>query len=91
MPEEKYCYQIDYLSKPMRCFIHAGNTPCESPGCPVDDEARSLQENHVPITLEQVRLSCHLTCRVSSMSTDNDEYLARMQALGETHLLSIIE
>jgi len=91
MIEAKHCWQTAYLPTPTPCFKRAGGIPCTAPGCSVDDVVGALKTKEIAITLYWINLLCHSTCRISSLSADNDEYLARMAAQGENHLLSILE
>ena len=92
MTEAKHCWQLDFLPKPTPCCIHAGGTPCEAKGCLVDDalNGRQVEISSLDDVLFVADL-CHSVCRISSMSEDNAEFLQRMAAQGETHLLSIVE
>jgi hypothetical protein len=90
MTEAKRCWQTDYLPTPTVCFQKAGNIPCETAGCTVDDAIASLGKD-TSVTSDQILYLCHTACRMSSVSVDNREFLARMAAQGEKHLLSILE
>ena len=91
MTEAKHCWQTDDLPTPTPCFKRAGGIPCTASGCPVDDAVDALKTKKIAVTPYWINLLCHSICRISSLSNDNVEYLERMAAQGENHLLSILE
>lgn len=78
MSERKKCWQIDFLPISTPCFKKAGNVPCKTLGCLVDDKIQELKKNGVDITDDWIELLCHSRCRLSRLTQDNEEYLARL-------------
>lgn len=85
--EGKDCRQTNYPEDQTPCFKRAGSLPCTSPGCPVKE---TIEEKGIT-NADTIRLLLHSRCRISSLSQDNGEYIKRMVAQGERHLLSISE
>ena len=86
MVEKKTCWQT-YLTEPTPCFKMAGNSPCDVDDCLVEKAAEEIPCIYQDLIL---RL-CHSTCRISSVSENNQEFLIRMSEKGVKHLLSIVE
>lgn len=69
----KECYQE--TNPQTFCYKSAGGIPCVADGCPVKDKIEYFRELGIVINLAMLLDS---TCRISSLSPDNNEYLLRM-------------
>ena len=78
MIERKFCWQKDYLRVPTPCFKLAGNRPCETAGCSVDEKVQELQARGIAISLDWIEKLAHSRCRLSSLSKDNHEFQKRL-------------
>lgn len=75
----KYCWQIDYLSEPTFCFKRAGELPCKEEGCPVTDKIEELEAEGIRVGLDWIQnMLVHSRCRISSLCSNNQEYLERV-------------
>lgn len=76
----KECWQLRPRTETTPCFKLKGGSPCSGADCPVDD---SLREMNIPgpgvesRTTRLANLLVHTTCRISSHSPKNAEFLER--------------
>lgn len=73
----KECYQETYSHLKTPCYKKAGGTPCITNGCPVGDEIDKLKKKKILVDTSFLVLLLHSTCRISSLSSDNNEYINR--------------
>ena len=74
---EKVCYQNIRNIGPTSCYIKAGNSPCETEGCPVEEAIVRILEQGLTPSDDLIWLLLHSRCRLSSLSPDNQEFLKR--------------
>lgn len=76
----KECYQLEHPDKQTDCFKLAGRVACSKDGCPVKDAiaTSALLRSFIHPADRQSFIECnllHQACRMSNMSSDNEEYL----------------
>lgn len=77
--ENKFCWQLDVLSKPTSCFKKAGNLPCSNPDCLVINRMLELMGDGFKVDKWWEVFLIHTRCRMSSLSDDNFEYKERLK------------
>lgn len=73
----KECYQEMNPELKTPCYKTAGGTPCVADGCPVKDRIMELNLKKIKVDTSFLALLLHSTCRISSLSADNIEFLQR--------------
>lgn len=73
----KECYQEKYPELTTNCYKLVGSIPCESNGCPVKDRIEELNAKGIKVDTSFLVLLLHSTCRISSLSPNNYEFLQR--------------
>lgn len=76
----KECWQLKVVD-PTPCFKKAGRAVCANHGCPLSDRLEQLKERGVEVDSAHLRLLLHSTCRISSLSADNFEFLKRIKQI----------
>jgi hypothetical protein len=76
---EKECWQLRNLKEPTPCFQKAGGFPCSATSCLVEQRIQGLELKGIEIDGWWKQILPHSVCRMSSLSTDNQEYLERIQ------------
>jgi len=59
------------------CYKKAGGIPCLTESCPVKDRITELKLKRIELDVSFLVLLLHSTCRISSLSADNNEFLQR--------------
>lgn len=59
------------------CFLRKGSLPCSAPDCLVETRVEELEGRGIKIDEWWKNMLPHSTCRISSVSLDNEEYLER--------------
>lgn len=73
----KECYQEMNPELKTPCYKKAGGIPCVAEGCLVKDRIQELKLKKIEVDVSFLVLLLHSTCRISSLSADNMEYLQR--------------
>lgn len=73
----KECYQEMNPQLKTPYYKKAGGIPCVADGCPVKDRIMELNLKKINVDVSFLVLLLHSTCRISSLSADNSEFLQR--------------
>jgi len=69
----KECYQLKEILPQTNCFRRKGSVPCDENDCLVE---KGIQETKTT-SLTTISLMLHSRCRISSLSSDNQQYYSR--------------
>lgn len=73
----KECYQEMFPTLKTPCYKKVGEIPCVEKGCLVKDMIEELNRKKIEVNISFLTLLLHSTCRISSLSPHNKEYLQR--------------
>lgn len=70
----KECYQASHPETWTPCFKKSGERTCSGETCLVSERITALMKKRVKVDINFVMLLLHSTCRMSSLSQDNEEF-----------------